>query len=368
MSPPRSTTWDPPDHTRRGKHTVLREYLKAWFPIMAFPNRRLVFVDGFAGPGEYPGGEPGSPVIAMETYRRGYPAFAKKFAGGEMVFLFVEREPDRVAHLREVVEKTRSNPLPGHVRIEVEAADFESAMRAVLGSLKPGMDLAPAFVMVDPFGVKGFPMELLGRLLQRGKVELYISFMYEWIDRFKSTDEFGPLLTPLYGTDEWRKALDLKGDAKRDFLLGLYERQLRAVGAKHVLRFDLYRNGRNVYALFFATKHPKGADVMKGAMWKVAPFGDFAFHGRRDAQRTLGMLEPDLTPLRDAILAEFGVRGWITIEDVEEFVSSDKTDFHTGQLRKPVLIPMERQGRIEVDPKSRKAKWGFPAGTTFRFR
>ena len=37
-------------------------------PILSrgsFPE--ILYIDGFAGPGEYEGGEPGSPIIALET-------------------------------------------------------------------------------------------------------------------------------------------------------------------------------------------------------------------------------------------------------------------------------------------------------------
>ena len=58
--PPRSTVWDLDDHTR-GKHLVLRSYMDAWLPIVLNTYERALFVDGFAGPGEYRRGEPGSP-------------------------------------------------------------------------------------------------------------------------------------------------------------------------------------------------------------------------------------------------------------------------------------------------------------------
>jgi len=32
-------------------------------------KKTIVYVDGFSGPGEYTGGEPGSPIIALETAR-----------------------------------------------------------------------------------------------------------------------------------------------------------------------------------------------------------------------------------------------------------------------------------------------------------
>ncbi|WP_420438494.1 hypothetical protein [Candidatus Palauibacter sp.] len=44
----------------------------------------------------------------------------------------------------------------------------------------------------------------------------------------------------------------------------------------------------------------------------------------------------------------FGGKGWVRIEDVKEFVRSDKTDYHSSQLRTKALIPMEDAGEIEV--------------------
>lgn len=171
-------------------------------------------------------------------------------------------------------------------------------------------------------------------------------------------------LTELYGTDDWRKGIDLESDAKKDLFFGLYETQLRKSGAKQVVRFDLYEGGRLVYAIFFASKHWRGADVMKHAISKVAPFGDFAFRGAHYGQLTLDTV--DYTPLPKLLQAHFKGKGWVTIEQVLEFVGSDKTDYHTGQLKRPVLAPMEKEKLIEVDPKTRK-KHGYPDGTKLRF-
>ena len=62
--PPKTTIWRLDGHTR-GKHYVLRFYLNAWLPVMARWERRLLFIDGFSGPGEYQGDEEGSPQIGL---------------------------------------------------------------------------------------------------------------------------------------------------------------------------------------------------------------------------------------------------------------------------------------------------------------
>ena len=122
-----------------------------------------------------------------------------------------------------------------------------------------------------------------------------------------------------------------------------------------------------MYAIFFATGHWKGADVMKRAMWSVAPFGEFAFRGRRADQLILGIDIVDYSSLRRALQHRFQNKDWVTIEQVREFVASDKTDFHTGQLKKPVLVPMETEGLIEADPATRKRPRTYPDGTKLRF-
>ena len=67
MSDNLPTVWPAEPHTL-AKHAILKEYLKAWMPILSrqsarvhAPGREVLFVDGFAGPGRYSGGEPGSP-------------------------------------------------------------------------------------------------------------------------------------------------------------------------------------------------------------------------------------------------------------------------------------------------------------------
>jgi hypothetical protein len=49
-------------------------------------------------------------------------------------------------------------------------------------------------------------------------------------------------------------------------------------------------------------------------------------------------------------------------------VGSDETDYHTGQVKRQVLAPLERQGSIEVEDGVRKKKCTYPDGTRLRFR
>ncbi|MGL5826279.1 MAG: three-Cys-motif partner protein TcmP, partial [Nocardioides sp.] len=57
--------WDYPPHTQ-AKHAILANYLGAWYPILSSTRGRILYLDGFAGRGRYQGGEPGSPIIALD--------------------------------------------------------------------------------------------------------------------------------------------------------------------------------------------------------------------------------------------------------------------------------------------------------------
>lgn len=71
MSPKKlPTVWNAPPHTI-AKIEMLRAYLVAWFQILGRSRRgqELLYVDGFAGPGEYSNYSVGSPVAALSAAR-----------------------------------------------------------------------------------------------------------------------------------------------------------------------------------------------------------------------------------------------------------------------------------------------------------
>lgn len=361
---PSTTLWELDPQTK-GKHLVLRSYLDAWLPIMGTYNGRILFIDGFAGPGEYRGGEDGSPIIALRALCE---HSSRQRIGAEVGYIFIEKEEDRATHLAALVDSWRPS-LPSGCWANVLNGVFDDTMTQALDDLDAQeKHLAPAFVMVDPFGVSGTPMSVIRRVLRNAKSEVYISFMYKDMNRFKDTPEFAPHLDGLFGCREWRQGSKIEDSSQRKhFFYSLYEQQLRSAGARQVLHFELYEGRRLVYAIFFGTQSITGCDRMKQAIWGVAPWGDFAFRGTCSPQLTLGLATPDLNPLKLALQQEFCGKNWVTIENISEFVSSDRTDYHKGHIRKATLARMEENGEIEVDEATRQKRRTYPDGTRLRF-
>ena len=357
---PKSTLWPREEHTE-GKHLVLREYLKAWLPILGSTQGRIIFIDGFAGPGEYEGGEPGSPVIAMDTFMDHDAAPRIK---AQVVFAFIEKHPARAKHLQSLVDE-RESKFPNNMRVHVINEKFDLKMTELLEDVKGR--LAPAFVMIDPFGVKGFSPNVICGILANQKCEIYVTIMWSRMIRFCSTDGFRPHMNDIFGS-KWTSINNIASEDGRHDLYQMYTTRLKEFGAKYVISFDLYKSNKIEYSVFFATQNLTGCDRMKQAIWKVCPFGDFSFQGETANQPILvGLDAPNYDPLRSALSEQFGSKGWTPIKKVLDFVKSDKTLYHSGQVKKPVLQPMEQEKLLEVKSGSRKKQLTYPDGCQIRF-
>ena len=114
----KDTLW-PIARPTQAKHTILRKYLDAWLPILGagrYAHEHLVLIDGFAGPGRYLGGEPGSPLIMLKAYLD-HPATLDATA----YFFFIEGHRERCEHLRAEIQKLT---LPPKVQVEITEGSF----------------------------------------------------------------------------------------------------------------------------------------------------------------------------------------------------------------------------------------------------
>ena len=360
--PPKTTRWPLDGHTV-GKHMVLRAYMDAWLPIILSSFEKAMFVDAFAGPGEYENGEPGSPVIALEALAQ-HPSLSKM--RGQIDYVFIEKDLDRSAHLEEVISRLRAKgSIPSICKIDTYNDTFAHVFPKLIDSISSHR--IPIFVMIDPFGVSGVGMEHIRALMDYPSIEVYVSFMYEHMNRFKDHPSFESHLDDLLGCADWRQGRDMP-DAKerKEFFYGLYRKQLKLSGARHVLNFELYEGNQLKYALFFATKSDQGCDKMKQAMWKIAPFGGYSFRSDTLGQLSFKSKVVDFNELERALICEFGMNKPIAIESTIEFMRSDRVLFHSGQFRSH-LAGMEQASTLIVDQSRRKKRGTFPSGTVLRF-
>lgn len=339
MSIPDETIWQLQPHTA-AKHQILRKYLDAWFPILARYNSRIVYVDGFSGPGRYSGGEPGSPIIALESARTHRANLA-----GELVFLFVEERQDRIDNLNREISSIQ---LPAHFKVDVECGTFAENLTTKLDQLDAnGHQIAPTFALIDPFGFSGIPYSLISRLLSKNKCEALITFVVDAINRWLTHPDphIRSHITETFGTDAAIGIAEGAGDRPTQ-LKNLYQKQLGKV-AQFVRYFEMRdSNDRVVYYLFFASNNSRGHLKMKEAMWKVDPLGGFTFSDSTDPNQQVLFSNPSVAPLISDLQSKFHGCIQIPTQQVETFIQ-DKTPYlrkHMGEA----LTQLESAGRLKV--------------------
>jgi three-Cys-motif partner protein len=337
---PIDTIWQLEPHTA-AKHKILACYLDAWFPILATYNGRIVYLDGFSGPGRYLGWEPGSPIVALQSALAHSQRLTK-----EVVFFFIEEKPDRADHLEAEIAKLK---LPAKFRVTVERGEFAKKFGATIDGLeRNGLKIAPTFALIDPFGFSGLPYSLIKKLLSHPKCEVLITFMVDSINRWlRSPDaSIASHITETFGTPD--AAAVAKTPDRINALKQIYFSQLKQL-ARFVRYFEMRdHDNRVVYYLFFASNNPLGHQRMKEAMWKVDPNGQFGFSDSTDPAQTVLFQNPHAEDLAQQISSKFrGIRK-LAVSSIETFVNDE-----TAYLRKHMtkaLKHLEANSLLTAEP------------------
>lgn len=363
MSPQPTSPW-PMEAQTQAKHEILRHYLNAWFPVMGHSRvRRVLYLDGFAGPGIYETGEPGSPILAL-TSLTGRVDFSR-LASTEFIFLFNEMRPELFASLDTEIKRFVSShqPWPTNVKIYLENGDFRLKAQELLDQIdRTGGHLVPTFAFIDPFGVSSISLSQLGALLSAPRCEMFLYLNFNEVQRFATSGQIDHHLEDLFGTSAFRDCPPAGDSSRKPWLLDLFVNQMHEVGRfDYVLPFEMiHNNGKTGSFLVFGTRSLKGLSAMKTAMWKVDPLGDFQFRARGDV--LFGTT--DTAYLHELIVNRFNGTT-ATIEDIVQFVLAE-TPFPEGYIKRKTLHPMEREGLItHVNRGSSRS--GYPDGTQVTF-
>jgi three-Cys-motif partner protein len=352
------TVWKIEPHTQ-AKHEILSRYLDAWFPILGSWNQKVLFIDGFAGPGVYEGGEPGSPMIAIEAARKR----ENMLKNSTVMFLFNEGDKARHDQLNTRLEELEKD-LPGNFHLYIEHGEFVSLAKQFVINRGDGT-LVPTFAFVDPFGWSGVPIELIANLTRDQRSELFILFSFYSANRWVTTPAQQDNMRELLGCDDYLQAAGMAPSDRKEFLASLYERQLRDVGKfLYISRFDMVeKRGRTSYFLYHCTRSLNGLEVMRSAMWAIDPQS-----GRQFSDQVAGLEQlfdgPLVFDLEERLRAQF-VRQRVPIKTVQDFVFTG-TPFAPSHLKRRTLKPMQDANLIEVHDQKRRGT--FPDGVEIEFR
>ncbi|GAA5033720.1 hypothetical protein GCM10023317_85830 [Actinopolymorpha pittospori] len=293
-----SVLWEASPHTL-AKHRVYEQYLSKWMPIMIRSWKGdVTYAEGFAGPGVYLGGEPGSPVIALRAVIRD-PTL--RLLARDLRFLFVEGDKRRAVRLEGELEKAAS-PVPlaklAHYGIDlaVEPGDYDPALSNLLTEHNAWG--RPMLVVLDTWG-GAVKLDLVRRIARNPSSEILITFGPQYFARFAEVTsiQHGDIV---FGDAGWRDVAGQPADKKTQWMLNKYRDVLVDVGFAFVLSFELVDDRGQSLFLVFGTTHVRGLQKMKEAMWEVDPVHGVQYRDPADPNQQLLDIEPEpvTAPLR----------------------------------------------------------------------
>ncbi len=250
------------------KHTVLAQYLMRLMMIVGQDRAGTIgFVDGFAGPwksktDDLSDTSIGISIEKMLEARKGY--LDRGWKCPNFKALYIEKDPERSTRLQQHIAEQRGS-LPQGVAVEAWQGDFIERLDEVLEYFDTS-DFV--FFFIDPTGWKDVSMSKLLPLLERPNSEILINFMYDFVNRAASQEEFEGHMRQMFGDIREPNLADIDDPverevaavrAYRDHLNSALPDRLRFRTA--YVRIKDPQADRAKYHLIYLTRHSKGIIV-----------------------------------------------------------------------------------------------------------
>ena len=258
----RDEYWARPNLPTIFKHDLLQRYLPPFAGMTGSQTseRRLVYLDGYAGRGRYDDGKPGSAErvlkIAMDQKARVNLAWK---------CYFVEADPSSSTALTTVVQE--------YVAAGVEAVGHHGGVLDVLDEVIADACGCPFFAFLDPCGL-GVPMDRLTAILTgerratKPPTEVLLNFSLEAVRRIgghvSSPHANATTLAHMdatLGGDWWQKHFSAGVDDEGvDAVVAGFAGRLRAATGMSVVSVPVRRapTHKPIYHLVFGTRSPYG--------------------------------------------------------------------------------------------------------------
>lgn len=347
------------------KHRLYKKYLDAWWPILLQPSASgylrpyVTYVDAFAGPGRYLGGEDGSPVFVLSRLLRHTAATRMHLSRKRVRLVFVEKRRDRHDYLLGVLT-SRFGPLEDlPVRVVLRRGEAGEVVGPVLDEIAAWGQ--PILGVFDSWGNVNVPLTLVRRIAYNPASEVIVTFGPNWFSRREKLNT--EHLDSVFGGRGYWEPADRESlpEERWRVWLSTYRDALERAGFGYRLQFQVVPGTGQPLYLVYGTRHEKGVEVMKQAMWDVDTsdgmrFQDPRVRGAVDPnQPTLwgaaGAADPELVELVTQRLhqggASVGELGrWLLLE----------TARWRAQDAKTAVRDLLNDGRVKAEPAGRLTK------------
>ena len=312
-----ATFFDESKEQSQVKSVIVSKYFWAWASvIIGAQNRlpqnadkRIAYIDLFAGPGRYSDGTTSTPLLILKK------AIEHDDLRQRLVTIFNDKDEENTESLSEAIGQ-----LPGVDTLKHEPQVYTQEVGEKIVKMFEEMNLIPTLFFVDPWGYKGLSLRLVNSVLKDWGCDCIFFFNYNRINMGLSNDAVRDHMDALFGEDpanDLRIRLDSLTPEHRELtIIEELCKTLRNLGPEYVLpfRFKDARGSRTSHHLIFVSKGLKGYEIMKEIMAKESSdteqgVANFEYSpvdtGMARQQLLLFQLSRPLDDLGDMLLQEF---------------------------------------------------------------
>lgn len=247
------------------KSAIVAKYFWAWAKVIMAQvktgEKKIAYIDLFAGPGRYSDGTRSTPLLVLER------AINDPEMCGMLVTLFNDKDENNSQSLDQAIgellgiEKLKHKPDVMNEEVGTEMVKMFEEMR-----------LVPTLFFVDPWGYKGLSLQLVNAVVKDWACECIFFFNYNRINMGLNNPIVEEHMNSLFGkarADTLRLRLQTMSPLDRELLI-VEElcTALNPVGDRYVLPFCFKddRGKRTSHHLIFVSKNFLGYHIMKGVM------------------------------------------------------------------------------------------------------
>lgn len=355
--------FDDPREQSLVKSEIVRKYFWAWskviIPSAKKHDKKIAYIDLFAGPGVYHDGTKSTPILILER------AIQESDMRDMLVVLFNDANPDHAGSLKRAIDS-----LPGIRSMKYPPAVSSDEVDIGFEKLFKDTSLVPTLLFLDPWGYKGVSIELIGSVLKNWGCDCILFFNYNRIQVSLTNPKVAEHMDALFGKERAEKLRqDLESvppDEKELSIIEAITEALHDAGATYVLPFcfkDAHRNCTS-HHLILATKHPLGYQIMKDIMAResstdIQGVPSFEYNPATARQTLLYEYSRPIEDLEEMLLVEFAGRT-LSMKDIFERHNIGRR--FVSPNYKQALISLERQGKIVAKPpvSQRRQRKGIP--------
>ena len=344
------------------KSMIVSKYFWAWAKIITSvqnrydsPNKKIAYIDLFAGPGRYEDNTKSTPLLVLEKAIED-PKMVKR-----LITFFNDKNPKNAQSLKQAIQE-----LPSVKKLKYQPVVENIEIGSAIVEQFKKMNLVPTLLFVDPWGYKGLSLNLIDSVLKNWGCDCIFFFNYNRINMGLNNENVKEHMNALFGE---QRANELRFKLSS---LSPYERELtiveelgqafQALGYEYVLPFR-FRNDegtRTSHHLFFVSKDFRGYDIMKGIMAGASSsatqgVASFEYNPPDKRMPLLFELTRPIDDLAEMLLRDFAGKT-IGVEEIYKQHSIGKP--YILKNYKEILKRLEAAGKISANPSASNRKKG----------